>query len=144
MTIHLHELQYLLIKKRHLHNLVAMANVDGHLHEDEVKLLYELAEKYGIREETVKELIEHKAELEPEVPPHFDEKMDQLFDLMLMIKADREIHQKEMEFFEKTAGEYGFLPEVADVMLEMFKREVPSRESWEDFKLEAHANYYKM
>lgn len=131
------------MKKRHLHNLVAMANIDGHFHEDEEKLLYELGQKYSIKEETVKEMIEHRAEFKPEVPPHFDEKMDQLFDLMLMIMADREIHEKEVEFFEKTAQEYGFLPEMANVMLEMFQKEVPDRERWEDFKLEAHDKYYK-
>lgn len=143
MTIHLHELQYLLMKKRHLHNLVALANVDGHLHEDEQKLLYELGEKYGIKEKTVRDLIEHRAEFKPHVPPHFDEKIDQLFDFMLMIMADREIHHKEVEFFKNKAKEYDFKPEVADVMLEMFQKEAPDRESWEDFKLEAHDKYYK-
>ena len=69
--------------------------------------------------------------------------MDQLFDLMLMIMADRVIHHKEVEFFEKTAQEYDFAPELAAVMLEMFEKEVPNREAWEDFKLKARRLYYK-
>ncbi len=119
-----------------------MANADGHFHEEEEKLLYELGEKYGIKEATVKALIERREEFEPEVPAHFDEKMDQLFDLMLMIMADREIHHNEVELFGDTAKEYGFKPEVADVMLEIFKTGVPDRIAWEDFKLKARDKYY--
>ena len=143
MAINIFEFNYLLGKKRHLHNLVALANADDHFHEKEEALLYELGKQYGLKESQVKELIDHRNEFEPKIPPHYDEKMDQLFDLVLMILADEEIHYKELEFFQEIAGSYGFHNDLTQEILHLFEPGVPDRESWEDFKLEAKKFYHK-
>ena len=143
MAINIFEFNYLLGKKRHLHNLVALANADGHFHEKEEALLYELGQQYGLKASQVKELIENKSEFKPQIPPHYDEKMDQLFNLVLMILADEEIHPKELEFFQEIAESYGFQADLTKEMLHLFEGEVPDRESWEDFKLEAKKFYHK-
>ena len=73
------EHQFLSYKKKHVKNLLALANADGHLHEKEMELLYKLGEKYGLKQRQVKGILDSKKELELYIPDSDDEKMDQLF-----------------------------------------------------------------
>ena len=138
----LFELRYLRYKKKHLSNLVALAKIDGHFHETEEKLLYQIGDKYGIRPEQVKAIIKNKDKIKPEIPPHFEQKIDQFYDLVLMILADGVIDDKEMDFFKGVAQEYGFSKKVVPKIMELFKYKIPSKIEWEDFKIEAE-KYYK-
>ena len=140
--LNLFELRYLRYKKKHLSNLVALANIDGHFHETEEKLLYGIGDKYGIKPEQVKAIIKNKDKIKPEVPPHFEQKIDQFYDLVLMILADGVIDDKEMHFFEGIAEEYGFNEKVVPKIMELFESSIPSKMEWEDFKFKAR-EYYK-
>ncbi len=43
------EHQYLSYKKNHIKNLLALAKVDGHMHEKEEALLYKIGRRYGLK-----------------------------------------------------------------------------------------------
>ena len=47
------EYQYLKFKKNHLKNLVALASVDGHIHEDEIAYLYKIGDKYQLKPQQI-------------------------------------------------------------------------------------------
>jgi replication initiation and membrane attachment protein DnaB len=65
------EYQYLKFKKNHLKNLVALAAIDGHIHEDEIAYLYKIGEKYKLKPQQIKKIIDQKDVTEPEIPePH--------------------------------------------------------------------------
>ena len=44
------EHQLVMFKKNHFRNPVDLAKIDCHLHEDEVKFLYKIDEKYKLKE----------------------------------------------------------------------------------------------
>jgi uncharacterized tellurite resistance protein B-like protein len=52
------EHQYLSYKKNHIKNLLALAKVDGHMHETEEALLYKIGKRYGLKDRQVKELVD--------------------------------------------------------------------------------------
>ena len=66
------EYQYLKYKKNHLKNLVAMAAIDGHIHEDEINYLYQIGEKYQLKPQQIKRILDKREEIEPEIPEHVE------------------------------------------------------------------------
>jgi len=54
------EYQYLKYKKNNLKNLVAMAAIDGHIHEDEIAYLHKIGEKYQLKPQQIKKILENR------------------------------------------------------------------------------------
>lgn len=133
------EHQYLAYKKNHIKNLLALAKADGHVHEKEVKTLIKIGKRYGLKERQVKELIDSKEKYEVNVPDNFNDKMDILFDLTLMVWADGVVEKKEIEFCEGLVKKFGLKKGVVHWLLdEVFAKGVmPPQEDWSDLKKEA-------
>ena len=49
-------------KKNHIKNLLALAKVDGHMHEKEIALLFKIGKRYGLKDRQVKELMDTEEE----------------------------------------------------------------------------------
>jgi len=129
------EHQYLSYKKKHVKNLLALANADGHLHEKEMELLYKLGEKYGLKQRQVKSILDSKKALELYIPESDDEKMDQLYDILLMVYADGVVDESEVEFCKDMVSKFGYKEELVDRLLFLFKKGDPAPDQWDEVKL---------
>ena len=132
------EHEYLSFKKGHIKNLLALAKADGHLHEKEEKLLYKIGNRSGLKDRQVKELIESEENYELHVPDSHDEKMNLLYDLILMIHADEVVEKEEVKFFESVVKKFGMKKEMAKWLFDLFEKGVPPPpDDWTDIKDEA-------
>lgn len=136
------EHQYLSYKKNHLSNLIALAKVDGHLHEDEEKMLLKVGAKYGLKERQIRSLIEGERKSGVQIPDNHDQKMNQLYDLVMMVYADGVVEDSEVGFCEELMERFGFRKEVVRWMIRMFDQgKPPTPEDWEVLKKEASEKY---
>ncbi|MDX1629514.1 MAG: hypothetical protein R3345_12485 [Fulvivirga sp.] len=119
------EHQYLSFKKNHLRNLIALARADGNLHKDEEKMLYKIGEKYGLKDRQIASLIRSNKEVELKIPQKHEQKMNQLYDLVMMVYADGVVDDNEVKFCEDLMEDFGFKKEVVHWMIEKFDESSP-------------------
>ena len=127
------EYQYLKFKKNHLKNMVALAAIDGHIHEDEIAYLYKIGEKYKLKPQQIKKIIDQKDVIEPEIPEPHHQKIALLYDLVGMMMADNVIEDSEMEFCKKMFKKFGYKKLLIDEMVDLYRQGVADTEAWEEF-----------
>ncbi len=135
------EHQYLSYKKKHIKNLVALANSDGFMHEDERTLIFRLGEKYGLKERQVRKIIENAKQQELYVPEKDDEKMDQLFDLLQMVYADGVVDDNEIVFCKDVVSKFGYKESLVEKLIDIFKKGDPVPSDWKALKSELIKDY---
>jgi uncharacterized tellurite resistance protein B-like protein len=136
------EHQYLSYKKNHIKNLMALAKIDGHVHQKEQKLLFKIGKRYGLKERQVRELIESKEKHKFIVPDNHNDKMNLLYDLLLMIYADDVVDKHEIEFFEAAVKKFGMKKEMVKWLLGVFRKGTPPpADEWIEIKEEARMKY---
>jgi uncharacterized membrane protein YebE (DUF533 family) len=136
------EHQYLSYKKNHIKNLLALANADGHMHPKEEALLYKIAKRYGLKDRQVKALAETKEKFEINVPDNHNDKMNLLYDLVLMVYADEVVDKHEVEFCEQVVKSFGMKKELVGWLLGEFDRGTPPPpDEWDEIKKEAKEKF---
>ena len=126
------EHQYLSYKKSHLHNLILLAKADGNFHEDEEKLIYKIGERYGLKDRQIASLIISSKKRELHIPAKFEDKLNQMYDLLLMVYADGIVDKTEIKFCQNVAHQFGMKKEIVAWLLDFFKDgKRPSSEEWE-------------
>lgn len=134
------EHQYLSYKKNHLHTLIALAKADGHLHEDEERLIYRIGEKYGLKDRQIASLIMSKKKRDLQIPESHENKMNQLYDLLLMVHADGVVDENEIHFCEQIAEKFDLKKEVIKWLLTYFKNEKrPAGAEWDNIIKESYS-----
>jgi len=133
------EYQYLKFKKNHLRNLVALAAIDGHIHDDEKAYLYKIGEKYQLKPQQIKKILDQSEEIEPEIPEHHHQKVDLLYDIVGMMMADNVIEEAEMDFCKKTFKKFGYKESLIDKMIEYYRKGADNTDAWEDFSERSEA-----
>lgn len=137
------EHQYLSYKKNHIRNLLALAKSDGHIHPKEEKLLVRIGKRYGLKEKQIKSIIESDEPHVVAIPDNHNDKMNLIYDLLLMIHADDEIATNEVEFFEEVVRKFSMKPEMVAWLLEVFRKKgmPPPPDDWENIKTEAREKF---
>ncbi|MEM1407591.1 MAG: hypothetical protein AAGG59_12505 [Bacteroidota bacterium] len=132
------EHQYLSFKKNHVRNLIALAKADGNLHSSEEEMLYKIGAKYGLKDRQIATLIQSDKEVKIKVPQGHDQKMDQLYDLVIMVYADGVVEDREVTFCEELMEQFGFKKEIVLWLIDNFdKGNPPTSEAWDSLKIEA-------
>ena len=132
------EHQYLTYKKNHIRNLLALARADGHMHEKEIKLLYKIGKRYGLKERQITTLIESEEKCSINIPDNHNDKMDLLYDLIWMVHADERIDKNEIDFCEDVVRQFGLKKELVKWLIKLFDNDKPpAQEEWEEIKKEA-------
>jgi uncharacterized tellurite resistance protein B-like protein len=138
------EHQYLSYKKAHIQNLLALANVDGHMHEKEVELLFKIGKRYGLKTRQVQELIDSDEQFELVVPDNHNDRMNLLYDLILMVYADEVVDDDEIKFCEEAVNQFGMKKSLVKFLLKEFERGTPPPpEEWDEIKTIAKSKYAK-
>lgn len=136
------EHQYLSYKKNHIKNLLALAKVDGQVHPKEEALLYKIGKKYGLKDRQVKELLQNDEKYKLNVPDNHNDKMNLLYDLVLMVYADDVVDKHEIEFCEEAVKQFGMKKGLVKWLLEEFERGTPPPpDEWEEIKQEAKEKF---
>lgn len=136
------EHQYLSYKKNHIKNLLALARSDGHMHPKEEALLYKIAKRYGLKDRQVQTLIEAQEKYEVNVPDNHNDKMNLLYDLVLMVYADDVVDKHEVQFCEGVVKSFGMKEELVEWLLNEFERGTPPpADEWEEIKRVAKEKY---
>jgi len=130
------EHQYLSYKKNHIKNLLALAKADGSVHEKEQKMLFKIGKRYGLKDHQVQALIDSHEKFQINVPDNHEDKMNILYDLVLMVYADGVIAKKEITFCENVVKKFEMKKEVVHWLLhEVFdKGTPPDPEEWNELK----------
>jgi|SRR6478609_9146565 len=139
------EHQYLSYKKNHIKNLLALAKADGFIHEKEEKMLFKIGRRYGLKDRQIKILVESDEKFKINVPDNHQDKMNVLYDLMLMVYADGVVEKREIEFCEDMVKKFGMKKEVVKWLLnEVFEKGTPpAPDEWDDMKKEAKTKFAK-
>ena len=125
------EYQYLSFKKNNLSNLVALAAIDGHIHQDEIDYLFKVGKKYQLKTHQIQEILDQKEQLEVKIPEEHYQKVAILYDLIGMMLADHIIKDAEMDFCKSMFERFGYRADLVDEMIECFRKENGDFREWE-------------
>jgi len=136
------EHQYLSYKKNHIRNLLALAKIDGHMHEKEIALLFKIGKRYGLKDRQVQELIDSDEPFKLNVPDNHNDRMNLLYDLIQMVFADEVVDPHEVRFCEEAVEQFGMRRELVAWLLEVFEKGTPPPpDEWEIVKKEAKEKF---
>jgi uncharacterized tellurite resistance protein B-like protein len=136
------EHQYLSYKKNHIKNLLALAKADGEMHPKEEALLFKIARRYGLKDRQVNALMEGTEKFAVRVPDNHNDKMNLLYDLILMVYADDVVDKHEIAFCEEAVELFGMKKELVGWLLKEFDRGTPPPpDEWDEIKKEAKEKY---
>jgi hypothetical protein len=106
-------------KKRlsHIRNLVALACADGSLEKSEIDLIFHIGTKAGLKPDELKRIIERPDSISF-YPPETDRaRIEQLYDMVLLMMVNGEIHENEIAVCKVMAIKLGFNHLVIDKMV---------------------------
>lgn len=136
------EHQYLSYKKNHIRNLLALAKADGSMHPREESLLYKIGKRYGLKDRQVKTLIDTDEKYDIVIPDNHNDKMNLLYDLILMVYADDVVDKHEIEFCEQAVKQFGMKKQLVSWLLAEFERGTPPPpDEWDEIKKEAKEKF---
>lgn len=115
------EHEYLKFKKGHLSNLIALAKIDGDFHAAEEQLIHKIGLKYKLKEWQIEDMIMNDERLDIQIPGTHQQKMEQLYDLIRMMYADKIVEHNEIVFCQKIAIKFGYKPQIIDWLVSIFK-----------------------
>ncbi|MEL7001598.1 MAG: TerB family tellurite resistance protein [Bacteroidota bacterium] len=106
--------------KSHLKNLMSIAMADGQFAESERHILFSVARRLGMSDEDISIVYENPESIQFIPPSSHNEKMDQIYDFIYLISADRTVDPKELDICKKLASHLEIAPSVVDGLLSKF------------------------
>ena len=94
--------------KSQLSMLIKLANIDNDFAEDEKDMIYMVGKANGVPEEEINNLLEHPEPLPPVIQMSDDEKFEYLYNVVQLMKIDKEIYLSEIKYCEEVAEKLGF------------------------------------
>jgi uncharacterized tellurite resistance protein B-like protein len=105
------------IRRSHVKDLVAVALADGQLTTDEWDLLVYLASRLDISEEEINDIKNNPDVVRFIAPKKYEEKIQQIEDLVAVISIDHDINPKEIELCKKISLRLNILPQIIDTII---------------------------
>ena len=93
--------------------LVHLSKADNFVAEEEKKMIHNIGDKHGFTFDEIENIIDNPLPIAKDMrnlPP--EEKFDHLFNIVQLMKIDKKVHQKEIDFCERVAMKLGYKPGV--------------------------------
>lgn len=102
----------------HFANIVRIAKSDNQISSEEIEFLAKVSKKYNISDENFKEILKFPENI-PTIA-HLDciERIERLYELMVMVKADHEIQQEEIMMLRRIVTGLAFPLNRVDMIVE--------------------------
>ena len=94
--------------KAHLSTLINLAQVDGEFAGEERDMVYMIGKVNGVSRQQIHELLEKPEPIPPISTLTEDEKFEYLYNLVQLMKIDKEIYTSEVTYCEEVAERLGF------------------------------------
>lgn len=98
----------------HIRNLIALAYADGKFTDDEKMYIAMVAEESGINKEEFKKIVQNPEKIKFHVPKNDEDKIEELYDLILLMMVDGELDENEILFCRMIALKLGFSYQIVD------------------------------
>ena len=106
------------VRRSHLKDLLSVAMADGHLDEHEWELLKSLAELMEMPESEIASIRENPDSVHFEPPRKYEDKVQQVQDLVALMSIDGDINPSEIDLCKKISVRLDILPQMVDQILE--------------------------
>ncbi|MEO9512144.1 MAG: hypothetical protein ABJN84_18015 [Flavobacteriaceae bacterium] len=117
--------------KSHFLRLYQMAFTDDNFDTLELQMLYRFAEERGVDQEQLNEVLLNPSQ-DSTIPEKLDDKIEYLYDLVLMIWADGVATEDEVNTLKKYCLKFGFMEEnvddICEFLLENGKQNVSKKQ----------------
>lgn len=103
-------------KKRlsHIRNLVALACADGSLDKSEMDLIFKIGVRAGLSPDELNRIFQRPDSIAFYPPDSYRERIEQLYDMVMVMMVDGEFHKNEIALCKLTAIKLGFRHQVID------------------------------
>lgn len=109
-------------KKSHLKNLYQIAMADGNLDNKEFDFLLSVANKLYLNPSVVQNVIQYPDDIQFYIPNHNKEKIDQIYDCVLMAVVDGNLNDNEIATCKLISVKFGFRPIIVDKIIQEIVR----------------------
>lgn len=92
----------------HFRTLVLIANVDGHLDDHELVLLYKIGHHIGLTNTQIGKIMDNPEQYAVIPPLSKDERMEMITDMIRMMMADGVVEEKEEKLLRRYAVQIGY------------------------------------
>lgn len=106
------------IRRSHIKNLISIAMVDGHLDPEEWELVNSIARVLGMSQDEINRIKTNPDSVQFVPPRKYEEKVEQIHDLVAIMTIDGQINAKELELCKKISLKLDILPQMVDQILE--------------------------
>lgn len=105
-----------------------MAFSDDNFDVLELQMLYKFAEERGVSKEELEKILLHPSH-NSSIPEKLEKRIEYLYDLAIMIWADNQVTQDEINTLKKYCLKFGFveenIPELVQFLLDKAKEKMP-------------------
>ena len=102
------------IRRSHIKNLITVAMADGKLEPDEWELLISIAVQLGVSREEIERIKNYPEQVTFVPPKKYEDKVEQIQDLVAIMTVDDHINPKELELCKKISLKLDILPQMVD------------------------------
>ncbi|MEQ6119315.1 TerB family tellurite resistance protein [Reichenbachiella sp. MALMAid0571] len=88
--------------------LIKLANIDNDFADDEKNMIYMVGKANGVPEAEIDGLLDNPEPLPPVLEMSDDEKFEYLYNVVQLMKIDKEIYLSEIKYCEDVAEKLGF------------------------------------
>ncbi len=120
-------------KRSYMRNLIALASSDGSLDEDEIKLIYTIGARRGLKDWQISELLEESEKFPFFMPESVGNRMNLLYDVMQIVYADGKVSDSEFSFITNIIAALKLDDSIVKELLALFEQRTPTIMEWNDF-----------
>lgn len=108
----------LIDKLNHIKNLFIIGKSDGILNEKEIQLISDVAKHHQLSAKEVSYILNENTKFEFSLPSTFTDRLTLLYDTVLLMVVDLEIHENEKVLCIDLAKKFEFNPQIIDELTE--------------------------
>ena len=117
-----------------MRNLIILAALDGQVSEKEKKLIYRIGKLRGLKQWQLDQLMaEDHRDAEVFIPEAPGNRMNLLYDLMLVVYLDGHVDSQETELIKHIIAKFNLRQQLADHLIDLFRYGAPPAGEWNDF-----------